>query len=126
MPSNRTKCRYIPGMAYDLSQQCLIHHGEMEMFEAYSGILECGDVGYPVGFAIYAKMVDMLLIIKMGVLPSFRRRGIGSRMLRRLKAKKRPVRVYVNQYNLPAQLFFKANEFEALSVDGLYIAMRTT
>lgn len=126
MPSNRTKCPYTAGIAYDLSMECLIHHGTLDMFEAYKGILECGEAGFPVGFALYTKMVDMLMIIKLGVLPNYRRLGIGSRMIRRLKAKKRPVTAYINQYNLPTQLFFKANGFEAVSMEGLYIAMRAT
>lgn len=126
MPSNRTKCPYIAGIAYELSMQCFIHHGSFEMFEAYHGIIECSETGEPAGFAIYSKLVDMLLILKLGVLPTYRREKIGSRMIRRLKAKKWPVTAYVNQYNLPAQLFFQANGFKAISMEGLHIAMRTT
>lgn len=128
MRSNRIKCPYYAEIAYEISKKCFIHHGSLDMFKSYKGIIECNEEGEPAGFAIYGKLVDMLLILKLGVLSAYRNEGLGTRMIQRLYslAKNRPLMAYVNQYNLPAQLFFKANGFEAISMEGLYIAMRAT
>lgn len=74
-----------------------------------------------VAFMIYELHRTRLHVLNFAVLRSHRRLGIGTQMLRRLIAKLAPERrsrivLEVRETNLPAQLFFRAAGFRAVSV----------
>ena len=69
-----------------------------------------------VGFMIYNSHKGYLDIINFAVDPEFRRRGVGTAMVNKLKGKLSPhrrtrLRLEVSDSNLPAHLFFKACGF---------------
>jgi ribosomal-protein-alanine N-acetyltransferase len=70
---------------------------------------------------IYELHRTRLHVLNFAVLRSHRRLGIGTQMLRRLIAKLAPERrsrivLEVRETNLPAQLFFRAAGFRAVTV----------
>ena len=72
-------------------------------------------------FMIYELHRSRLHVLNFAVLRSHRRLGIGTQMLRRLIAKLAPERrsrivLEVRETNLPAQLFFRAAGFRAVTV----------
>jgi ribosomal-protein-alanine N-acetyltransferase len=74
-----------------------------------------------VAFMIYELHRTRLHVLNFAVLRSHRRLGIGTQMLRRLIAKLAPERrsrivLEVRETNLPAQLFFRAAGFRAVTV----------
>lgn len=74
-----------------------------------------------VAFMIYELHRTRLHVLNFAVMRSHRRLGIGTQMLRRLIAKLAPERrsrivLEVRETNLPAQLFFRAAGFRAVSV----------
>ncbi|MFM7043500.1 MAG: ribosomal protein S18-alanine N-acetyltransferase [Planctomycetaceae bacterium] len=74
-----------------------------------------------VAFMIYELHRTRLHVLNFAVLRSHRRLGIGMQMLRRLIAKLAPERrsrivLEVRETNLPAQLFFRAAGFRAVTV----------
>jgi ribosomal-protein-alanine N-acetyltransferase len=74
-----------------------------------------------VGFMIYELHRSRLHVLNFAVRTEFRRRGVGTQMLRRLAAKLSQQRrdrilLEVRETNLPAQLFFRANGFRAISL----------
>jgi ribosomal-protein-alanine N-acetyltransferase len=74
-----------------------------------------------VGFMIYELHKSRLHVLNFAVRAEFRRRGVGTQMLRRLTAKLSQQRrdrilLEVRETNLPAQLYFKANGFRAISL----------
>jgi [ribosomal protein S18]-alanine N-acetyltransferase len=78
-----------------------------------------------VGFMIYELHKTRLHILNFAVAPEFRRRGVGQQMIDKLLGKlssQRRVRITleVRETNLPAQLFFKAAGFRAVTVLRAY------
>ena len=74
-----------------------------------------------VAFMIYELHRTRLHVLNFAVMRSHRRLGIGTQMLRRLIAKLAPERrsrivLEVRETNLPAQLFFRAAGFRAVTV----------
>ncbi|MFM7844772.1 MAG: ribosomal protein S18-alanine N-acetyltransferase [Planctomycetota bacterium] len=74
-----------------------------------------------VGFMIYEIHRNRLHLLNFSVRTEFRRRGVGSQMLRKLTAKltqqrRNRILLEVRETNLPAQLFFRANGFRAISL----------
>lgn len=74
-----------------------------------------------VGFMIYELHKTRLHILNFAVDPDFRRRGVGQQMVAKLLSKlslRRRCRIMleVRERNLPAQLFWKAMGFRAISV----------
>jgi ribosomal-protein-alanine N-acetyltransferase len=74
-----------------------------------------------VGFMIYELHKTRLHILNFAVAPQYRRQGIGRQMIDKLLGKlssQRRVRITleVRETNLPAQLFFKAASFRAVTV----------
>jgi len=74
-----------------------------------------------VGFMIYELHKTQLHILNFSVAPSFRRRGVGSQMIRKLVSKlseQRRTRIVleVRETNLAAQVFFRKSDFRAVSV----------
>lgn len=73
------------------------------------------------GFMVYELHKNRLHILNFAVDPVFNRRGIGSAMIEKLRAKLHPERrsrimLEVRETNVAAQLFFKAQGFRAISV----------
>ena len=73
------------------------------------------------GYMIYELHKNRLHLLSIAVHPMWRRFGIGSRMLDKLKSKLSPYRrnrimLEVRETNLPAQLWLRSNEFKAISV----------
>jgi ribosomal-protein-alanine N-acetyltransferase len=73
------------------------------------------------GFMIYELHKTRLHILNFAVVRTDRRRGVGSHMLAKLIGKLSPLRrtriaLEVRETNLPAQLFFRAAGFRAVSV----------
>ncbi len=82
-------------------------------------VAECDD--RVVGFMIYEMGKTRIRVLNFATAPEYRRRGVGSQMLAKLIAKLSPQRrtritLEVRETNLPAQLFFRANGFRAISV----------
>lgn len=77
---------------------------------------------YPViGYMIYELQKHSLELINLAVAPSYRRQGVGSKMLAKLASKlsahrRRRISVLVRESNLPFQLFMKGNRFRAEEV----------
>jgi ribosomal-protein-alanine N-acetyltransferase len=74
-----------------------------------------------VGFMIYELHKSRLHIINFAVIRAYRRRGVGSQMLQKLIGKlshqrRNKILLEVRETNLQAQLFFKNNQFRAVSV----------
>jgi len=74
-----------------------------------------------VGFMVYELNKKRLHVLNFAVAPEYRRRGVGTQMVAKLVGKlsaQRRTRIVleVRETNLPAQLFFRANGFRAISV----------
>lgn len=74
-----------------------------------------------VGFMIYELHRNRLHVLNFAVHPDYRRRGVGSQMLRKLVSKLSPQRrsrimLEVRETNLDAQLFFRDLGFRAVSL----------
>lgn len=74
-----------------------------------------------VGFMIYELHRNRLHVLNFAVHPDFRRRDIGTAMLRKLASKLSPLRrnrimLEVRETNLAAQLFFRDQGFRAVSL----------
>lgn len=74
-----------------------------------------------VGFMIYELHRNRLHVLNFAVSPKFRRQGVGGQMLRKLVSKLSPQRrnrimLEVRETNLDAQLFFRSQNFRAVSV----------
>jgi ribosomal-protein-alanine N-acetyltransferase len=74
-----------------------------------------------VGFMIYELHKAKLHILNFAVLPAYRRLGIGAQMVAKLISKlsshrRTRITLEVRETNLPAQLFFRAQQFKAVRV----------
>ncbi|MCR4414272.1 MAG: ribosomal protein S18-alanine N-acetyltransferase [Thermoguttaceae bacterium] len=74
-----------------------------------------------VGFMIYELTKTRIRVLNFAVAAAYRRQGVGSQMLAKLIGKLSPQRrtritLEVRETNLAAQLFFRANQFRAVSV----------
>lgn len=74
-----------------------------------------------VGFMIYELHKNRLHILNFAVRSEFRRRGVGSQMIRKLIGKlsqqrRNKILLEVRETNLPAQLFFRSSGFRAISL----------
>ncbi len=74
-----------------------------------------------VGFMIYELHKNRLHVLNFAVRSDLRRRGIGTQMMRKLVQKlsnqrRNRIMLEVRETNLPAQLFFRANGFRAVSL----------
>lgn len=74
-----------------------------------------------VGFIIYELHKKQLKIMNLAVHPTYRRRGVGAEMVRRLQEKIRQQRrteilLEVRESNLAAQLFFQSQGFVAINI----------
>lgn len=74
-----------------------------------------------VGFMIYELHKNRLHVLNFAVRSDMRRRGIGSQMMRKLVQKlsnqrRNRIMLEVRETNLPAQLFFRASGFRAVSL----------
>lgn len=74
-----------------------------------------------VGFMIYELHKNRLHVLNFAVRDDLRRRGIGSQMMRKLVQKlsnqrRNRIMLEVRETNLPAQLFFRASGFRAVSL----------
>lgn len=74
-----------------------------------------------VGFMIYELNKNRIQVVNFAVAERFRRRGVGTQMMAKLVGKlssqrRSRITLEVRETNLPAQLFFRAKEFRAVSV----------
>ena len=74
-----------------------------------------------VGFMIYELHKNKLHILNFAVAPAYRRLGIGTQMVTKLVGKlsshrRTRITLAVRETNLPAQLFFRSQEFRAMKV----------
>ena len=74
-----------------------------------------------VGFMIYELHKNKLHILNFAVAPSHRRTGIGAQMITKLIGKlsshrRTKITLAVRERNLPAQVFFRTQEFRAVKV----------
>lgn len=74
-----------------------------------------------VGFMIYELHRDKLQILNFAVSESYRRRTVGRQMVLRLvdrlsQQRRKEISLEVRERNLPAQQFFKSQEFKAVDV----------
>jgi ribosomal-protein-alanine N-acetyltransferase len=74
-----------------------------------------------VGFMIYELHKNRLHVLNFAVRPEFRRRGVGTSMMRKLIGKlseqrRNRILLEIRETNLDAQLFFRDCDFRAISV----------
>jgi [ribosomal protein S18]-alanine N-acetyltransferase len=74
-----------------------------------------------VGFMIYELHKNRLHVLNFAVRPEFRRRGVGTAMMRKLIGKlseqrRNRILLEIRETNLDAQLFFRDRNFRAISV----------
>lgn len=74
-----------------------------------------------VGFMIYELHKNRLHVLNFAVAPSYRRSGIGAQMVGKLIGKlsshrRTKITLAVRERNLPAQVFFRTQDFRALRV----------
>lgn len=74
-----------------------------------------------VGFMVYELNKTRIHVLNFAVARDYRRSGVGRQMISKLLGKLSPQRrariiVAVRERNLPAQLFFRANGFRAVSI----------
>ena len=74
-----------------------------------------------VGFMIYELHKNRLHVLNFAVRPEFRRRGVGTAMMRKLIGKlseqrRNRILLEIRETNLDAQLFFRDCDFRAISV----------
>ena len=74
-----------------------------------------------VGFMIYELHKSMLRIVNFAVTPTERRNGIGNAMVQRLldklsQQRRREIVLEIRETNVPGQLFFAKNGFQAITV----------
>lgn len=73
-----------------------------------------------VGFSVYELIDCELFISNLAVHPHFYRHGIGTQFIERLKSKlggpsrRRKLSMYINERNVEAQLFLRANGFRCV------------
>ena len=77
--------------------------------------------GRVVGFMIYELPKTKIRLLSMATATTFRRQGVGTMMLAKLKSKlsgqrRTRITIEVRETNLPAQLFFRATGFRATSI----------
>lgn len=77
-------------------------------------VCEVGDT--ILGYSVYELLDGRLDLLNFAVHPKFRRRGFGSQMISRLitrlpNARRRDVRIWIRERNLPAQLFLRHHGF---------------
>ncbi len=75
----------------------------------------------PIGWVIYELNPDFLEVVRIVVAPEFRRRGVATQMVTRLKGKLSPERrtmlwVRVREDDLPLQLFMRRQGFLATEI----------
>jgi ribosomal-protein-alanine N-acetyltransferase len=80
-----------------------------------------------VGFMIYELNKTRIQVLNFAVAESRRRRGVGTQMMAKLinklsSQRRSRITLEVRETNLPAQLFFRANGFRAVSVLREYYA----
>jgi ribosomal-protein-alanine N-acetyltransferase len=80
-----------------------------------------------VGFMIYELNKTRIQILNFAVAEAYRRRGVGTQMMAKLIGKlssqrRSRITLEVRETNLPAQLFFRASGFRAVSVLRDYYA----
>lgn len=73
-----------------------------------------------IGFLVYELFLHRFSVVRIGVVPSYRRKGVGSRLLKELKDKltnKRGlISAEVRETNLPVQLFLSSQGYKAVEV----------
>lgn len=73
-----------------------------------------------VGFLVYELFLHRFLLVRLGVLPAHRRKGVGSTLLKELKSKLTQKRelifAEVRERNLPVQLFLSSQGYKAVEV----------
>lgn len=74
-----------------------------------------------IGFMIYELHKNRLHVLNFAVAPAFRRTGIGAQMVSKLIGKlcshrRSKITLAVRERNLPAQLFFRSQDFKAVRV----------
>lgn len=74
-----------------------------------------------VGFMVYELHKNRIHLLDLSVSPDYRRRGVGSAMVRKLvsklsTAKRSMIMLEIRETNLAAQLFFRDQGFKAISV----------
>lgn len=77
--------------------------------------------GEVVGFMVYQLHANKLSVLNLAVDPQFRRRGIGSQMVGKLKAKlscqrRESIELETRESNLASQLFFRSENFRAVAI----------
>jgi ribosomal protein S18 acetylase RimI-like enzyme len=83
--------------------------------------------GRPAGRLYVARWPEELRVIDIALLPEFRRRGIGTALLRNLleeaSARRLPVRIHVERHN-PALVLYEALGFRLVEDRGVYLFLQ--
>jgi ribosomal protein S18 acetylase RimI-like enzyme len=83
--------------------------------------------GEPVGRLYVQRGAEELEVMDIALLPSFRNRGVGTRLMRDVmseaEARGRPVTLYVERFN-PAYALYQRLGFREIRDDGVYRFMR--
>jgi GNAT superfamily N-acetyltransferase len=83
--------------------------------------------GAPIGRLYVARWADEIRIVDIALLPGYRGRGVGSRLIKRVlaegEAAGKPVTIHVEQFN-PAMQLYERLGFEKVGEVGVYWLMR--
>lgn len=103
-----------------------LHHYSAEFPNARHDVIVLSETGELAGRIYVNRTADRISILDITVLPEFRRRGIGSRMIATLtdeaERSGQAVQVYVETFN-PSQQFFLSRGFFVELDDGLNLKL---
>jgi ribosomal-protein-alanine N-acetyltransferase len=78
------------------------------------------DNGTIVGFIVYELFLHRFSLLRIGILPAYRKKGIGSSLIKeligKLTEKRRLISAEVRERNLPIQLFLSSQGFKAIEI----------
>ena len=113
-----------------IERGCFQHPWSQEEFEKYLKKRNCIGMiadydGEIVGFMIYELFKNHIYLHNFAVDSKYHKQQIGTAMMDRLKEKlacnkRKKIKLKVRETNLPAQLFFKSQDFVAFEVERCY------
>ena len=93
--------------------------------DAFYGVIRFEN--HPVGRLYTAELTDEIRIIDLTVLPEFRLRGIGGKILSDVLQKgasmRKPLQIYIESFN-PSGEFFERRGFKQVSEQGVHVLWR--
>lgn len=100
-------------------------HYQSRYPHAFLNVIKSGNQS--VGRLYIAELADEIRIIDITILPEYRNRGIGTKFIKDVLQtgadKKKPVQIYIENFNRSAQLFSRLG-FKPVSEEGVHVLWR--